>query len=61
MFMVARSRSHIHGRSTVTITVMVKEEEGVEEEMFSTLSSFVGSPRLIFEFSGTFHQLEVLK
>jgi len=40
---------------------MVKEEEGVEEEMFSTLSSFVGSLRLIFEFSSTFQKLEVLK
>jgi len=44
------SRSHFHGRSTV----MVKEEEGVEEEMFSKLSSFVGSLRLIFEFSRRF-------
>ena len=53
------ARSHVHGRSTVT--VMVKEEEGVEEEMFNTLSSFVGTLRLIFEFSNTFQQLEVLK
>jgi len=57
MFTVARSQLKHGHRHTVT----VKEEEGVEEEMFSTLSSFVGSPRLIFEFSGTFHQLEVLK